>query len=476
MRIGFLLTAAVLAGGVPVADTAAQERAPDLLVTGATVVDVRTGALLPDRTIAIRGDSIVSVTAGSRTPLPPARRVVDARGKFVIPGLSDMHVHFGGGPALVAENRALLPLYVAHGVTAVRDAAADLSDVVLAWRDSVARGLLQGPTIFTSGPKLEGIASVWPGDLEVGSRAEVDRALDSLQALRVDFVKLTDNTLDPALFLYALGELRKRGLTSSAHVPQPVAVRDAVEAGLGSIEHMSYAIKAGSPREAELSRARAAGRLPSRVPAEDAVARYDSATAMATYRLMARRGTAITPTLLISRTLAYLDRDDHADDEYLRYIGPGLQATYRGRVERAARDDSAAIARRHRAFEFSSAKLPLLKRAGVTILAGTDAGFLNSYVYPGIGLHQELELLVAAGLSPLDALRAATIDGARFLHRERRAGTVEPGRVADLVILDRDPLRDIRATRDIHAVVLRGAYLDRAALDGMLRDVARAVR
>jgi imidazolonepropionase-like amidohydrolase len=473
MRFPTVLAAVLLAGGAPIA---AQAPPLDLLVTGATVVDVRTGARLPDRMIGIRGDSIVSVTAARGAARPPARRVVDARGKFVVPGLSDMHVHFGGGPALVAENRNLLPLYVAHGVTAVRDAAADLSDVVVAWRDSIARGTLRGPTLFTSGPKLEGINSVWPGDLEVGSRAAVDAALDSLARLRVDFVKLTDNTLDPALFLYALGEIRKRGLRSSAHVPQPVAVRDAVEAGLGSVEHLAYAIKAGSPREAELSRARAEGRLASRVPPEDAVARYDSATALATYRLMARRGTAITPTLLISRTLAYLDRDDHRSDAYLRYVGRGLQETYRGRVERAARDDSAAVARRHQVYEFSSAKLPLLRRAGVLILAGTDAGFLNSYVYPGIGLHQELELMVAAGLTPLEALQAATINGARFLGREGRAGTVERGRVADLVILDRDPLRDIRATRDIRAVVLRGAYLDRAALDAMLREVERAVR
>ena len=473
MRI-VLPLAALLAAGLPPA-ASAQEAPVDLLITGATVVDVWSGALLPDRAIAIRHDSIVSITASPGAGRSAARRVVDARGKFVIPGLSDMHVHFGGGPALVAENRNLLPLYVAHGVTAVRDAAADLSGSVVAWRDSIARGQLQGPTIFTSGPKLEGINSVWPGDLEVGSRADVDAALDSLQALRVDFVKLTDNTLDPALFLYALGEIPKRGLKSSAHVPQPIAVRDAVEAGLGSIEHMSYAIKAGSPREAELSRARAAGSIPTRVPPEDAVARFDSATAMATYRLMAHRGTAITPTLLISRTLAYLDRDDHADDEYLQYIGRGLQATYRGRVERAARDDSVAVERRHRVYEFSSAKLPLLQRAGVLILAGTDAGFLNSYVYPGIGLHQELELLVTAGLSPLEALRATTINGARFLGREGRTGTVERGRVADLVLLDRDPLRDIRATHAIHAVVLRGAYLDRATLDGMLRDVRRAV-
>ena len=111
-----------------------------------------------------------------------------------------MHMHFGGGDTLIHENRVLLPLYLAHGVTAVRDAAGDLSSTVLAWRDSVARGLLDGPTIFTSGPKIEGKNSIWPGDTEVETEAGVDSALDNLQRLRVDFVKLTDNALKPELF------------------------------------------------------------------------------------------------------------------------------------------------------------------------------------------------------------------------------------------------------------------------------------
>jgi hypothetical protein len=106
-------------------------------------------------------------------------------------------MHFGGGDTLTAENRVLLPLYLAHGITAVRDAAGDLSSTVLAWRDSVARGLMDGPIIFTSGPKIEGKNSIWPGDTEVETRAGVDSALDNLQRLRVDFVKLTDKPSSP---------------------------------------------------------------------------------------------------------------------------------------------------------------------------------------------------------------------------------------------------------------------------------------
>ena len=436
------------------------QAAADLVITDANVINTVTGNVAPRRVIVIRKDTIVEIGDANAASRYRARQVVNAGGRYVIPGLWDMHMHFGGGDSLIAENRVLLGLFVAHGITAVRDAAGDLSSTVLAWRDSVARGLVDGPTIFTSGPKIEGINSIWPGDMEVATRAGVDSALDRLQRMRVDFVKLTDNALTPELFRYALGEIRKRGLKSSAHIPAAVPVREAIELGLGSIEHLSYAI-------------RAAGEFPGRERV--AGAPFDTANAMEVYRLMASRGTAITPTLNISRTLAFLDSEDHSKDEYLKYIGPGLQTTYNWRIERAAGATPEQLERRHANYGISSSKLPLLQRAGVQILAGTDAGFLNSFDYPGIGLHDELGLLVKAGLTPLQALQASTINGARFLGREARHGTLEAGKASDLVILDANPLADIAATRRIHGMVIRGSYRDRKSLDAMLDEVAREV-
>ena len=434
----------------------------DLLITQARVVDTRSGAITPGRVIAIRGDTIVAIADSAEGSRFRARQVIDAAGRHVIPGLWDMHMHFGGGDTLIHENRVLLPLYLAHGVTAVRDAAGDLSSTVLAWRDSVAQGSLDGPMIFTSGPKIEGKNSIWPGDTEVETRAGVDSALDNLQRLRVDFVKLTDNALEPDLFRYALGAIRRRGMKSSAHIPASVPVREAVELGLGSIEHLSYAIRGGSEG------------IP-RTPAADNRPSFDSANAVALYRFMAERGTAITPTLNISRTLAWLDSEDHRNDDYLKYIGPGLRSTYSWRVERQAGATPEAIARRHANYEFSSSKLPLLQQSGVLILAGTDAGFLNSYDYPGIGLHDELGHLVKAGLTPLQALQASTLNGARWLGKESRHGMLVRGAASDLVILDGNPIADISATRRIHGVVVGGRYLDRAKLDSMLDGVARDV-
>jgi imidazolonepropionase-like amidohydrolase len=438
----------------------------DLALTGVTVVDVATGTLSPGRTIVVTADRIVAVADSAEGYSPT--RTIDGTGRFAMPGLWDMHVHFGGGEALIDENRNLLPLYVAHGVTTVRDAAGDLSPSVLEWRAAVAAGSLQGPSIFTSGPKLEGINSVWPGDLEVGSEAEVRSALDTLQGMRVDFVKITENTLTPALYMYGLREATRRGFATSAHVPVAVTLDQASEAGLRSIEHMAYLLRGGSPREAELSAAVAAGRMTPADATTAMIESFDESTALQTYQRLARRGTAVTPTLNGSRILAYLDQDTHATDGYLQYLGAGLKATYEGRVTRAAGDDAAAVARRHERFEQAARLLPLLQKAGVTILAGTDAGFLNSFNYPGIGLHDELEVLVRYGLTPQQALSASVVQGPAFLGKTADFGALAAGKRADILVLDANPLEDIRATRAIHALVLHGQPFDRAALDALL--------
>jgi imidazolonepropionase-like amidohydrolase len=462
------LAACVLWGAMAAACGQRAAVPADLAIVGATVVDVAAGTLQPGRTVVVTGDRIVAVAASPDGFVP--RATVDGTSRFLMPGLWDNHVHFGGGTALIDENRALLPLYIAHGITAVRDAAGDLSPSVLEWRAAVAAGTLQGPRIFTSGPKLEGIASIWPGDLEVGTPAEVMAALDTLKGMQVDFVKITENTLKPELYLLGVREARARGWKVSAHVPLAVTLDQASEAGLGSIEHMSYLLRGGSPREAELSAAVAAGTMSPADALTAMIDSFDETTAVTTYRRLASRGTAVTPTLNGSRILAYLDQESHAADPYLQYLGPGLKATYEGRVTRAAADDAAAVARRHDRFEKAARLLPLLRQAGVTILAGTDAGFLNSFNYPGIGLHDELEVLVRYGLTPQQALVASVVNGPAFLGHAADYGAVAAGKVADLVLLDGNPLEDIRATRAVRGVVLHGRFFDRRALDAMLDD------
>ncbi len=465
---------AVLASVLAIAPVHAAEHV-DVLVRNVTVVDVIDGQRLPHRDIALRDGRIVAIVEPKAAKKLHARETIDGTGKFAIPGLWDMHVHFGGGEALIEENRNLLPLYVAHGITAVRDAAGDLSPSVFQWRDEVAAGKQLGPTIFTSGPKIEGIGSIWPGDLEVGTPQELDAALDKLQGWKVDFIKITDDKLSPELFFQALSKARARGFKTSAHIPMAVPVAEASAAGLGSIEHIAYAYKAGAPDEAQLSARFKAGELTSQQLWTQAAASFNPTAAKTAYRKLAANDTAVTPTLNGSRITAYLDQDDHANDDYLKYIGSGLQATYTWRVERAKKDDAEAIRNRHQRFERMASILPLLQESGVKILAGTDAGFLNSYNYPGIGLHDEMALFVRYGLTPLQTLQAATINGAQFLGHSDTNGSIAVGKTADLVLLEADPIQDIAATRRIAAVILKGRVYDRGELDGMLEDVRKQV-
>ncbi|MEW5684351.1 MAG: amidohydrolase family protein [Pseudomonadota bacterium] len=457
-----------MAAGLCLAGPALSAEQVDLLIRHANIIDVATGKVAADRMVAVRGEDIVAVGADKDAAGFTASRTVDATGKFVTPGLWDMHVHFGGGPELIQENKDLLPLYLAHGITSVRDCAGDLAEEVLAWRGQIQRRELLGPTLYTSGPKLEGYKPIWKGVLEVGTEAEVNAALDRLQALKVDFVKITDNTLKPELFLYAVREATRRGLRTSAHIPAAITVEQASAAGLTSIEHMSYALRPGSPEEAELAAGVAAGKVTPAEASARIMATFDAATARAAYKGFAARGMFITPTLNGSKATTYLDQDDHKHDAYLAYIGPGLKKTYEWRVERAAKDDAAAIQRRHRNYEKAADLLPLLRDSGMTIIAGTDAGFLNSFNYPGVGLHDELGIFVAHGLTPLQALQAATLAGPKYFGTSARYGAVAKGKASDILILDGNPVQDIAATRTVRGVVLRGWYFDRVELDGML--------
>lgn len=447
----------------------------DLLLKSATVVDVTNGRLLHGKAVLTRGSRILAVVDEKQLRAYAPTKTIALAGRFIIPGLWDSHVHFGGGAELIEDNKRLLPLYLAHGITTVRDCAGDLTETVLQWRAQINAGSLQGPTIFAAGAKLEGYKPLWKGTIEVGTPAEVSLALDGLQAEQVDFIKITENTLKPEIYLDALRQAKARGLRTSAHLPGQVTLAQASEAGLGTVEHISYLLRAATPHEAELTAQVAAGQISDRAAAEQSLASFDEATARAAFRKMAAAGTAVVPTLSISRVTAYLDQDDHSQDEFLKYLGPKLRATYDWRVKRAALDSPEQIAYRHANFERAASLLPLLAQAGVSIIAGTDAGWLNSFDYPGQALHDEIALYVKYGLTPLQALQSAVLAGPRFLGKLDQYGDLASGKKADIVVLDANPLEDIAATRKIRAVVAKGEWLDREKLDQMLIEVKQWV-
>lgn len=442
----------------------------DILISNTRIVDVKTGRISKDQSIGIRNDTIIFIGDSEQAGMYSAIQSIDATGKYVIPGLWDMHVHFRGGESLIAENKNLLPLFVANGITGVREAGGDMTSEIFKWREEIQKGQLTGPAIFTSGPKLDGPRATWAGSIPVVTQEDVLQAVDSLENMGVDFIKIYDSRISREAYLWIIEEAKSRGITTSGHMPFTVMLEEAVNAGLGSVEHLYYILKGASAEEYAVTQDNINGKAGFWGSMDRLIATYDESVAQQTFQSLKDNDVYVVPTMHIGNTLSYLDRDNHEQDEYLQYIGPGIIKTYEGRVRGAMRASPAAVERRHALNTTFRGLVPKLNEAGVTLLAGSDTGASNSYVYQGISLHQEMAALVETGISPLEALKAATINGAEFLKVDGYYGSVEEGKSGDLLILDANPLEDISNTQKIFTLVLDSKVYDKRSLDQMLED------
>jgi imidazolonepropionase-like amidohydrolase len=447
----------------------------DVIINHVTVVDVLTGQLQPNRVVAISKGKIVEIAPADKDSYA-ARQYVNGNGRYLIPGLWDMHVHFRGGDSLTAANKKSLTLFLAHGITTVRDCGGDLTTSVMQWRRDMDAGLLPGPRIFTSGPKIDGPQAYWPGSLEVETPAQISKALDSLQRLRVDYVKIYDSKISGEAYLETIRQAQRRGLKTTGHMPYSVTLGDAVKRGLDATEHLYYVFKACSGKEDSLTAlVRASLKTPKPLglfavlPA--VYDTYSPAAATRIFRLMAKHHTAAVPTLHIQKTLAELPDNDHSQDTLRAYIDPKIQATYTRRLASSRQQSAEARAFTKKLNTKFMSLVPLMQADGVSILAGSDSGPFNSFIYPGASLQEELLLLVQAGLTPLQALQAATINGARFMGVANRTGTIAVGNDADLVLLTGNPLENIANVKQIDAVISRGKAYPAPALANLMRAI-----
>ena len=425
MRFGALAAALVL---VRFATASVARQAPAVSITGVNVVDVVSGRVLSNRTVTITGDAIVSVGAGAP---PRGSRIVNGSGKFLIPGLWDMHAH------IQAAGVSGLDLYLANGVTGIRDMGA-AADFILPLRDRVRRGESSGPQIVAAGPILDDAPPDWPFRQRVTNATEARAAVRDLKKRGVDLIKVHTQTPRDAFFAIA-DEAPKAGLPLAGHVPRAVTVAEAVASGMKSIEHLG-----------EFRLFRECGARP---------APYDAADCRALFEQLAAKGVWQTPTADFLRLLPEvfsgkpLPHAEYASDSL-------LDLTRRNRE--ASKVDDAALSFFRAMSRTSAAVIRDMLARGVPFLAGCDG------TVPGFCVHDELQALNEAGLSPLQALQTATINPARYLGREKTEGTIAAGARADLVLLDADPLIDIRNTRRIAAVVVRGQVLLKADLDRLL--------
>ena len=420
------------------------------------VVDIAAGTVGPPATVIVRGgwiDRIDSNGIDSRVGT-----VVDGSGGFLIPGLWDMHVHLS---AVTADS---LPLLIANGVLGVRDMGSDLAEV-RRWRTQIESGGLVGPHIITAGPKLDGEGGSLLYYTVIRTPEEARAVVDDLAAAGVDFIKV-HAALDRARFVAVAEQSRAHGLRFAGHLPDDVPPTDAARMGIASIEHFSGFSR---PCSGDLLRLLASDQWASLRKKCAPEGDLD-----ATLAVIRDAGTWVTPTLVsFERIRDLLDsrQDLHPD---WRYVVPALRRSWdaSGRAivaDLRATPESAQVWRR--VLEAYGPLTAQAHRSGVRLLAGTDLG--NPMVSPGFDLHEELALLVGAGLTPAAALQSATVGPAAFLRSRRRSGSISSGQPADVVLLDANPLDDIRNTRRIRAVVADGKLFDRAALNALLDAAAR---
>ncbi|MFI6502717.1 amidohydrolase family protein [Nonomuraea typhae] len=472
-----LAPAAPPAAPAPAASALAPAPAASASGEGATVlrrVTLIDGTGAPPRpgvTIVIIGERITWTGPGHEAPRPRSARVVDLNGKVVIPGLWDMHAHGS------LQEKIAPPLYVVNGVTGIREMMGLPGHHAL--RARIDRGEVLGPRMVIGSGLIDGpVSLLGPLPVKVGTEAEARQAVRDAEAGGADFLKIYSYL--PRDLLPALAdEAAKLGLPVDGHLPYLVPMEEAARLGQRSIEHLTGLTLATSSREPEYR-----GRLES-TPITDpfawyAMARdlerraagsYDPAKARRLYAELIRAGTWHTPTLSVLEVFSQ-PIDAHTGDPRLKYIPAADRRQWLTTLKAAAPDTPEEIARERRFFRQLLTLTGRLHRARAGLLGGTDS--YSPFVFPGFSAHDELSLLVRAGLSPMAALQAMTRDAARFLGRAATTGTVAPGKLADLVVLDADPLADIRNVRRIHAVMTRGRYLGPRERERILTEVEKA--
>ena len=409
-----------------------------------------TGELLRGQTVVIEGDRITEVGRTAQLSVKP--NPVQAAGKYLIPGLWDMHVH------LSYTKASALPILLANGVTGVRDCGSYLHELD-EWQTEIQVGALAGPQIFRAGPQVNSKVFA-PVQIAVVNDAEARGAVKALQICGVDFIKVLAAMNREAYFGVA-GQCKQMNLPFGGHLPRVISWEECSNAGQATLEHIDGLFDGKTP--------------PAATPTEKLafIQQWKRNQAPGIFELFAKNRTYYTPTLVVSaypylKRLAEIGRGEQ--DGRAKYISKSSQAFTAGSLVKYKEllTPESIEAERPSFLEYLQL-VAAMNAAGVPLLAGTD--FASAAVCPGFSIHDELEWLVKAGLSPADALKTATVNPASLFGLED-LGAIAPGKIANLVLLDQNPLEDIRNTTRINSVVYRGKLVNRDALDALLESGA----
>jgi imidazolonepropionase-like amidohydrolase len=428
--------------------------AQTLTITHATVIDTVTGKTQPDTTVVIHGNRIATVAPSAKLK-PKAGHVIDAHGRYLIPGLWDMHTHVYFDSTAADGTDLVLPLFLANGITGIRDMGSAL-DPVLHSRDEIAAHRLFGPRMIVSGPMLDGPKSHYKAAIAITTPEDGRKAVDMLKSRGADFIKVQSGVPREAYFAIA-DESKKVGIQFEGHVPDAIRASEAVASGQRTFEHLIGIFEASSPDETKyLTGKKTVGMF---------LDTYDPAREAAIIQLLAKNQVWQCPTLYWERGQWLVDAIDYTKDPDLAYaprtwVDKHWPAAQKG-ILKSLDTDPLPVREKFVTHELDIVRK--LHAANVPFLAGTDTP-AGVDVLPGISLHLELQRFIAAGFTPLQALQTATLNPARFYNKLNDYGTVQPGRIADLVLLEANPLDNIANTRKITVVIHDGQYLSRQDL------------
>jgi len=448
-----------------------------LAFTHVTLIDATGADPKPDVTVVVRDGRIQAITPSASAPLPSNAQIIDATGKFLIPGLTDFHLHLTGAGEPSGSREFFLPLLLANGITTVRDMGGYLQSLV-PLRKEIREGKRLGPEIFFAGPYLDGDPPSFQPSIVVTNATQATDDVQSLVAQRVDFIKVQSILSRTAYFAIADAS-KQQHISFVGHVPDRVTAAEASDAGQKSIEHLTGVLRACSSAEPRLMEEQFRGATKHETSQgshlreiaweRELLSTFSEKTCNALIARFRANHTWQTPTLVLLRRDAYPTPESDAEvTDVLRYAPQGIVSKWQeARKKQDQLASPADFELRNQLFERSAQVVAKMQSAGVGILAGTDSAAPE--LVPGFSLHEEMALLTQAGLSPMQALQAATRNPADFMGVSQKQGTVEVSKNADLLLLDANPLDDIHNTEKIRALVIHGKLLDRTQLDEQLK-------
>jgi imidazolonepropionase-like amidohydrolase len=418
----------------------AGRRTGKLVFVGATLVDGTGHPPIADSIIVIDGDRILAAGSRAKTKIPSDATVIDVKGKTILPGLWDMHAHF--------EQVEWGPVYLAAGATTVRDCGNEF-EFITAVRDAIREGRGLGPRILAAGV-VDGDGPAALGVQRVNNPADAQKWVQRYHDAGFQQMKIYSSVTEPNVAALT-HEAHRVGMTVTGHVPEGMTLYQAVDAGMDQINHIQYVLaimKAASPPEAKPDRAQ-------RLQAIAAID-IDSPESRKAIAFIKAHGTVIDPTMALEEIL-YMASPDHPISSF----EPGAKRTAPELAQQfadASGPPNPLQSTAEKVFQKAIETVRALHRAGVPIVAGTDQGV------PGFSVYREIELYVQAGFTPMEAIQAATLVPARVMGMDKKVGTVEAGKAADLIVLKANPLDDIHNLRTVEQVITGGTLYETAPL------------